>query len=151
MWLSSDIYLSSSAKARALQKYRAVIPLARDSREGEMAERRMGQMDFADHFVSDVVEATTTLDRIAALVDWTEVATLLSRLRSGVMGAPAYPALILFKAMLPQQWHGLSDPQLEEALKDRLSFRRFLGASSAAGPNDYNTQPHANAERTGRG
>lgn len=94
-----------------------------------MAERRMGQMDFADHFVADVVEATTTLDRIAALVDWTEVTALLRGLRSGVMGAPAYPALLLFKAMLLQQWHGLSDPELEDALKDRLSFRRFLGVS----------------------
>lgn len=94
-----------------------------------MAERRMGQMDFADHFVADVVEATTTLDRIAALVDWTEVTALLRGLRSDVMGAPAYPALLLFKAMLLQQWHGLSDPELEDALKDRLSFRRFLGVS----------------------
>lgn len=94
-----------------------------------MAERRMGQPSFADYFVADVVEATTTLDRIAALVDWTEVAALLSQLRSGVMGAPGYPALMLFKAMLLQQWHGLSDPELEAALKDRLSFRRFLGVS----------------------
>jgi IS5 family transposase len=94
-----------------------------------MAERRMGQLSFADHFVADVVEATTTLDRIAALVDWSEVAALLSQLRSGVMGAPAYPALMLFKAMLLQQWHGLSDPELEGALKDRLSFRRFLGVA----------------------
>jgi transposase len=92
-----------------------------------MAERRMGQMDFADRFVADVVAATTTLDRIAALVDWTEVTALLRGLRSDVMGAPAYPALLLFKAMLLQQWHGLSDPELEGALKDRLSFRRFLG------------------------
>jgi IS5 family transposase len=94
-----------------------------------MAERRMGQMSFADTLVADVVGATTTLDRIAALVDWTEIAALLSDLRGGAMGAPAYPALILFKAMLLQQWYGLSDPELEDALKDRLSFRRFLGVS----------------------
>lgn len=36
---------------------------------------------------------------------------------------------MLFKALLLQQWHGLSDPELEDALKDRLSFRRFLGVS----------------------
>ena len=94
-----------------------------------MAERRLGQLSFADNLVADVVEATTTLDRMAALVDWTEIAALLSALRGGVMGAPAYPALILFKALLLQQWHGLSDPELEGALKDRLSFRRFLGVS----------------------
>ena len=94
-----------------------------------MSERRMGQLSFADDLVADVVEATTTLDRILALVDWKEIARLLSALRGGVMGAPGYPAMILFKAMLLQQWHGLSDPELEEALRDRLSFRRFLGVS----------------------
>ena len=94
-----------------------------------MAERSMGQMSFADNLVADVVEGNTTLDRIAGLIDWTEIGGLLSGLRAGVMGAPGYPALILFKAMLLQQWHGLSDPELEDALKDRLSFRRFLGVS----------------------
>lgn len=29
--------------------------------------------------------------------------------------------------MLLQQWYGLSDPQMEEQLRDRLSFRRFVG------------------------
>jgi transposase, IS5 family len=93
-----------------------------------MAERRMGQMSFADNLVADVV-AATTLDRIASLVDWTPIAALLSQMRNGTMGAPSYPALMLFKALLLQQWHGLSDPELEDSLKDRLSFRRFLGVS----------------------
>jgi hypothetical protein len=52
-----------------------VIPLARDSLEEKMAERRMGQLSFADNLVADVVEASTTLDRILALVDWVEIAT----------------------------------------------------------------------------
>jgi len=94
-----------------------------------MSERGIGQLSFADNLVADVVEANTVLDRIAVLVDWAEVAALLSSLRSGAMGAPAYPALVLFKALLLQQWHGLSDPKLEESLRDRLSFRRFLGLS----------------------
>jgi transposase, IS5 family len=106
-----------------------MVLLTRDSLEAKMAERRMGQMSFADNLVMDVVEANSTLDQIAGLVDWTEVAALLSVLRSGSMGAPGYPALMLFKALLLQQWHGLSDPELEVALKDRLSFRRFLGVS----------------------
>src|SRR4051812_45499955 len=33
----------------------------------------------------------------------------------------------MFKALLLQQWYGLSDPGLEEALLDRVSFRRFCG------------------------
>src|SRR6185295_15264339 len=35
----------------------------------------------------------------------------------------------LFKGLLLQQWYGLSDPGLEEALRDRASFRFFCGFS----------------------
>jgi IS5 family transposase len=44
-------------------------------------------------------------------------------------GRKGYPSLMMFKALLLQQWYGLSDPGLEEALLDRLSFRRFCGFS----------------------
>ena len=33
----------------------------------------------------------------------------------------------MFKILLLQQWHTLSDPSAEEAVRDRLSFRRFCG------------------------
>jgi IS5 family transposase len=36
---------------------------------------------------------------------------------------------MMFKALLLQQWYGLSDPGLEEAICDRLSFQRFLRLS----------------------
>jgi transposase len=39
---------------------------------------------------------------------------------------PAYPPLVQ-KALLLQQWYHLSDRDLEEALADRSSFRRFRG------------------------
>ena len=35
----------------------------------------------------------------------------------------------MLKCILPAKWFGLSDTQLEECLKDRLSFRRFVGLS----------------------
>jgi len=44
-------------------------------------------------------------------------------------GRPAWPALTMLKCVLLAKWFGLSDPQLEECLKDRLSFRRFVGLS----------------------
>jgi len=44
-------------------------------------------------------------------------------------GRPSYPPLLLVKALLLAQWDDLSAPQLEEALSDRLSFRRFVGLS----------------------
>lgn len=41
--------------------------------------------------------------------------------------------------MLLQQWYGLSDPGLEEALNDRLSFRRFVGLSLSDPVPDHST------------
>jgi transposase, IS5 family len=65
--------------------------------------------------------------RISGFVDWEAIAGLLAGVRGSVMGAPGYPALMMFKALLLQRWYGLSDPAMEEALKDRLSFRHFVG------------------------
>lgn len=94
-----------------------------------MSERKVGQLSFADGLVADGGHSNAVLDRLLVLVDWSEVEALLSGVHGGRMGAPAYPALALFRALLLQQWYGLSDPALEEALADRLSFRRFIGFS----------------------
>ena len=42
-------------------------------------------------------------------------------------GAPAYSPLTMFRIVLLQQWYGQSDPGAEEAVRDRVSFRRFCG------------------------
>lgn len=104
-----------------------------------MSERCMGQLSLADRLVADVARGNATLERLGALVDWNRVEQLLSRLRGGPMGAPGYPSLALFKALLLQQWYGLSDPQLEEGLADRLSFRRFVGFSVMEAVPDHST------------
>ena len=104
-----------------------------------MSERRIGQLSFADNLVADASQGNATLRRIAELVEWKEIESLLAGLRSGAMGAPGYPALALFKALLLQQFYGLSDPQLEEALADRLSFRHFLGLSLTDSVPDHST------------
>ena len=57
-------------------------------------------------------------------------------------GAPAYPPLTMFKIVFLQQWYGLSDPQPEEAVRDRLSFRRFCGV-----PLDAETPDHSSIWR----
>lgn len=104
-----------------------------------MSERRIGQLSFADNLVAGSSQGNATLKRLIELVDWKEVESLLAGLRSGPMGAPGYPALALFKALLLQQFYGLSDPQLEESLADRLSFRRFVGLSLTDGVPDHST------------
>jgi transposase, IS5 family len=48
----------------------------------------------------------------------------------------------MFKILLVQQWHMLSGPGAEEAVRDRLSFRRFCGL-----PLEAETPDHASIWR----
>ncbi len=60
---------------------------------------------------------------------WYRFEKLLGRLRDEGPGRAGYRPLAMFKALLLQSLYGLSDPELEEALGDRLSFRRFVSLS----------------------
>lgn len=104
-----------------------------------MSERELGQLSLVDRLVGDAAPSNAFLERVLALVDWKAVDAVLAPLRAGVMGAPAYPAPMLFKALLLQQWYGLSDEALEEALGDRLSFRRFCGVPLDCKMPDHST------------
>jgi len=55
-------------------------------------------------------------------------------------GADAYPPLLLFKCLLLQKWfHIDSDPELENQINDRLSFKKFLGLSFSKPSPDHST------------
>jgi len=86
-----------------------------------MAIKRTGQLGFADAVVAGTGNAS--LNRLAGLVRWYR----LGKLRDGGPGRAAWPPLLLFKALLLGALYGLSERELEEALSDRLSFRRFVG------------------------
>ena len=43
----------------------------------------------------------------------------------------------MVKLLVLQQWYGLSDPELEQQVDDRLSFQRFFGYPEKA--SDYST------------
>lgn len=89
----------------------------------------MEQRGFAEVFLPSGFGRNERLERISAALDWGPIEALVKELRPGVTGRPPYRALAMFKALLLQQWYGLSDPGLEEALSDRVSFRRFCGLS----------------------
>lgn len=93
-----------------------------------MGEKRIGDRGFAEAFMAPGIGSNRRLERIEELFDWARFERLLKPVRSD-LGRKGYPSLALFKALLLQQWYGLSDPGLEEALLDRLSFRRFCGFS----------------------
>lgn len=90
-----------------------------------MKGKQDGQLGLAEAFMAKGLGSNARLEKIDGLVDWSQFEALLSKVRSGESGRPPYRALSMFKALLLQQWYGLSDPGLEEALGDRLSFRRF--------------------------
>lgn len=85
------------------------------------------QIGFAEAFLAADAGRNRRLEGISDLLDWAALEKLLKPLRPGAAGRPPYPVLAMLRALLLQQWYGLSDPGLEEALSDRLSFRRFCG------------------------
>lgn len=94
-----------------------------------MAVKRSGQFSFVEALLSSK-GGGGRLDRLAELVKWYRFEKLIGHLRDEAgPGRPGYPALVLFKAVLLQSLYGLSERELEEALDDRLSFRRFVGLS----------------------
>ena len=95
-----------------------------------MAVKLVGQLGFADGWLAGRAGGNGQLERLDGLVKWYRFEKLVAHLRdAGSAGRPGYPALVLVKALLLQAMYGLSDRELEDALLDRLSFRRFVGLS----------------------
>lgn len=67
--------------------------------------------------------------KIDTLLDWKRIEKRLSEQKTPHLreqgGRPAYPVIPMFKAIVPGQWHSLSDPELERALITRLDFILF--------------------------
>jgi IS5 family transposase len=92
-----------------------------------MSRRELCQPSFVDAMVSGYRRAGGFLERIEQAFDWSTFEALLAPIHASTQGAPGYPPLAMFKIVLLQQWHTLSDPGAEEVVRDRLSFRRFCG------------------------
>lgn len=99
--------------------------------------RTSGQGDLGQAWLSPKLGRNARLDRIGSAFDWAAVERLVSGVYSARSGRPSWPPLMMVKALLLQQWYGLSDPGLEEALGDRLSFRRFVGLGLDEGAPDH--------------
>jgi len=99
--------------------------------------RERKQASFAEAWV--VGGGNRRLERIEGVVDWAAVERLLEPVYAAPTGRASYPVLSLFKAVLLGAWHGLGDPELEAALGDRLSFRRFAGLALDAAVPDHST------------
>ena len=87
----------------------------------------MKQLGFASAFADPRLGSNKKLEEIDRMIDWSRLAALAQKVRPGVEGRPPFDALAMLKALYLQRLYDLSDPELEGALLDRLSFRRFCG------------------------
>ena len=95
-----------------------------------MAVKRTGQSSFVEALLPQGAGSNAVLDRLDGLVKWYRFTKLIGHLRDEESpGRPGYPVLVLFRALVLQSLYGLSERELEDALNDRLSFKRFVGLS----------------------
>ena len=95
-------------------------------------ERRSDGPSLIDGMTADLGGPRTAgfLEKVQRVIDFEALA---DSIRADVApehrrgGRPFYPVVLMIKCLLLAKWYGLSDPQLEEQLRDRLSFRRFVG------------------------
>jgi len=72
-------------------------------------------------------------DRLAEAekhVDWEAFRPIVKAMYSNDTprgGRPNTDEVLMVKLLVLQQWYGLSDPELERQVVDRISFQRFLG------------------------
>jgi IS5 family transposase len=83
------------------------------------------------------------MEKINQVIDWSKIeAVLLKHYAVGttIEGADAYPPIMLLKAFLLQKWFRIhSDPELENQINDRISFKNFLGLSFNKPSPDHST------------
>jgi transposase, IS5 family len=83
------------------------------------------------------------LERLNAIVDFEvfrpDLARAVPRSDGSRGGRPAFDRVFMFKVLILQAAHGLSDERAEYLIKDRLSFMRFLGLGLADVVPDANT------------
>ena len=73
------------------------------------------------------VPANDFLEKLETCLDWRPLEEALQALYPATTGRPPHAPLALFKMSLLQHCYGLSDPQCEELVSDRFSWRRFVG------------------------
>lgn len=106
-------------------------------------ERKMAEPGLVDGMASDLGGPRTAafFARCDEYIPWKQLAASLAGLygEREKGGREPWPVVLMIKCLMLQKWFGLSDPQLEEQLRDRLSFRRFVGLSLMDGAPDETT------------
>ncbi len=94
-------------------------------------ERKSNGLTFSDGLLVDLGGKRTAglLGQLGAVIPWELLASPIRPLYGNTSkkgGRPSVPVVTMLKITFMQRWFGLSDEMMEEAIDDRLSFRRFL-------------------------
>lgn len=95
-------------------------------------ERKSKGLTLADGLLADLGGKRTAklLGQLGAIIPFESLAAPIRPLydnTSAKGGRPNVPVVMMLQILFMQRWFGLSDELMEEAIDDRLSFRRFLG------------------------
>lgn len=99
-----------------------------------MAVRKNESMGFVDAMMAELggPRSAALLEKLDAATPWETLAAPIRALpeyNNPGAGHPPWCPVLMLKCLMLQKWNNLSDPGLEENLKDRISFRRFVGLS----------------------
>jgi len=99
-----------------------------------MAVRKNRSMGFVDAALEGFgsTKSAALLERLDKATPWKKLAAPIARLPEYARDNPCRPAwdpVVMLKCLMLAKWFSLSDPGLEEALLERISFRRFVGLS----------------------
>ena len=78
--------------------------------------------------VEEHIGKENKLRKLEELIDWNRIRIVLKDVH-GELGRGGYDVVMMFKCLLLQSWHSLSDKGLEEAIRVRLDFLQFTGLS----------------------
>jgi IS5 family transposase len=102
--------------------------------------RNLIDFSILQEYNENVLPRGDKLSAIVSLVDWNAflpIGNSLYKNKSERGGRPNISIIIMIKLLILQQLYGLSDPQLEFLVADRISFRIFLGTTEVIP--DYST------------
>ena len=99
-----------------------------------MTKKKIGQRGFVDAIMEGRSKGSV-LDEIDKLLDLKKLSQMvdakLEENRAGPYkgGRPPYPSEAMLRVLLLQAMYSLSDEKIDDAMEDRISFRRFAGFS----------------------
>ena len=91
-----------------------------------MQREAADQTTFLDWVVAGRASHNRVLEAINRMVSFEEAERTLEATYS-TTGRPGHRASVMLRIVILQHLYGLSDPQAEEQLRDRLSFQKFVG------------------------